>query len=47
MGIGQTTRQGSMAWPTKSPAQPNSFNKWIKLELYKKSINLIRPGLSL
>jgi hypothetical protein len=47
VGIGQTTRQGPIARPTKSPARPSSFNKWVILELFKKPINLIRPGLGL
>jgi hypothetical protein len=47
VGIGQVARQGPMARPTKSPTRPNSFNKWVELELFKKLINLIRPGLRL
>jgi hypothetical protein len=47
VGIGQAARQGSMVRPTKSPARPSSFNKWVKLELFKKPINLIRSGLDL
>jgi len=47
VGIGQVSRQGPMTLPTKSPAQPSSFNKLVKLELFKKPINLIRPDLSL
>jgi len=45
--IGQAARQGPIARPTKSSARPSSFNKWDELELFKKSINLIRSGLGL
>jgi len=45
VGIGQAARQGPIARPNKSSFRPNSFNKWIKLELFKKPINLIRPDL--
>jgi len=47
VGIGQVARQGPIARPTKSLAQPNSFNKWVKLGLFKKPINLIRSCLGL
>jgi len=47
VGIGQTARQRPIARPTKSSVRPNSFNKWVKLELFKKPINLIRPDLGL
>ena len=33
VGIGQAVHQGSMARPIKRSAQPNSFNKLVKLEL--------------
>jgi len=45
--IGQAACQGPMARPTKSPVRPNSFNKWVKLKLFKMHINLIRPNLGL
>jgi len=47
VGIGQAIRQGPIARPTKISARPNSFNKWVKLELFKKPINLNRSGLGL
>ena len=47
VGIGQVARQGPIARPTKISAWPSSFNKWAKLDLFKKPINLIRSGLGL
>jgi len=47
MGIGQAIPLGPMARPTKSPTRPSSFNKWVKLELLKKLINLNRVDLGL
>ncbi|AET01390.1 hypothetical protein MTR_8g011970 [Medicago truncatula] len=38
--LGQDVREESMARPTKSQVQPISFNKWIKLKLFKNPINL-------
>ena len=35
VGIGQVALQGPMARPTKSPAWPNSFNKWSSLNFLK------------
>ena len=35
MGICQAARHGSIARPTKSLVRPNSFNKWVKLQLLK------------